>query len=140
MAQFDTTLRDDFITNYTSVTLVNTYNYYTSFRLGSVTLLMNVRYNPRNKRREISLETIDGEVLLTNTFVSYNRRCELNNNAVFNGLNYYVILKPIVETKTFSDDFDYINWADDFVLCFVGYDQSLVERMNVNLRVQLVGN
>ena len=140
MSAFDKDLFDDFVTDYTSVTLVNTYNYHTNFRINSTYVVMNVRYNPRNKRREISLETIDGETLLTNTFVSYGRRCELNNNAVFNGLNYYVILKPIVETKTFSDDFDYINWADDFVLCFVGYDQSLVERMNVNLRVQLVGN
>ena len=140
MSAFDKDLFDDFVTDYTSVTLVNTYNYHTNFRINSTYVVMNVRYNPRNKRREISLETIDGETLLTNTFVSYGRRCELNNNAVFNGLNYYVILKPIVETKTFSDDFDYINWADDFVLCFVGYDQSLVERMNVNLRVKLVGN
>ena len=140
MSEFDVSVPDDVVTNYTSVALRNTYNYYTTFRLGSTTILMNVRYNPRNKRREISLETVDGDVLLTNTFLSYGRRCELNFNAQLNGLDYYVTLKPKNESQTFDSSFDYVDWADYFTLCFVGFDYSLTERMLRNYRIILVGN
>lgn len=140
MSFYDIDLREDFVTDYTSVELRNFPNYHTTFKVNSVTLIMYVNYNARNKQRSISLETLDGYVLLPKTFVKQGRRCELNFNAELEGLDYYVTLKTLNEGKTFDDGYDYLNWSNDFSLCFVGYDYSLTERLNRNIRIALVGN
>lgn len=140
MAIYDTDLREDFVTEYVSVDLRNFPNYHTSFKVNNTSILMYVNYNARSKQRSISIETSEGFVLLPKTFVKQDRRCELNFNAELEGLDYYVTLKPINEGKIFDDSYDYLNWDDDFTLCFVGYDYSLTERLNRNIRIALVGN
>ena len=140
MSEYDTSLYDDFITTYTNVVLLNLPNYHTTIKVNNVTLIMYVNYNARSKQRSISLETLDGYVLLPKTFVKQGRRCELNFNAELEGLDYYVTLRPLNEGKTFDDGYDYLNWSDDFSLCFVGYDYSLTERLNRNIRIAFVGN
>lgn len=140
MAIYDTDLREYFVTEYVSVVLRNFPNYHTSFKVNNTSILMYVNYNARSKQRSISLETSEGFVLLPKTFVKQNRRCELNFNAELEGLDYYVTLKPINEGKVFDDSYDYLNWDNDFTLCFVGYDYSLTERLNRNIRIALVGN
>ena len=140
MSTYDTSLYDDFITTYTNVVLLNLPNYHTTIKVNNVTLIMYVNYNARSKQRSISLETLDGYVLLPKTFVKQGRRCELNFNAELEGLDYYVTLRPLNEGKTFADGYDYLNWSDDFSLCFVGYDYSLTERLNRNIRIAFVGN
>ena len=140
MSTYDTSLYDDFITTYTDVVLLNLPNYHTTIKVNNVTIVMYVNYNARSKQRTISLETLDGYILLPKTFVKQERRCELNFNAELEGLDYYVTLKPLNEGKTFDDGYDYLNWSNDFSLCFVGYDYSLTERLNRNIRIALVGN
>ena len=140
MSTYDTSLYDDFITTYTNVVLLNLPNYHTTIKVNNVTLIMYVNYNARSKQRSISLETLDGYVLLPKTFVKQGRRCELNFNAELEGLDYYVTLRPLNEGKTFDDGYDYLNWSDNFSLCFVGYDYSLTERLNRNIRIAFVGN
>lgn len=140
MSEYDTSLYDDFITTYTNVVLLNLPNYHTTIKVNNVTLIMYVNYNARSKQRSISLETLDGYVLLPKTFVKQGRRCELNFNAELEGLDYYVTLRLLNEGKTFDDGYDYLNWSDDFSLCFVGYDYSLTERLNRNIRIAFVGN
>lgn len=140
MTAYDTSLYDDFITTYTDVVLLNLPNYHTTIKVNNVTIIMYVNYNARIKQRTISLETLDGYILLPKTFVKQGRRCELNFNAELEGLDYYVTLKPLNEGKTFDDSYDYLNWSDEFSLCFVGYDYSLTERLNRNIRIVFVGN
>ena len=140
MSTYDTSLYDDFITTYTNVVLLNLPNYHTTIKVNNVTLIMYVNYNARSKQRSMSLETLDGYVLLPKTFVKQERRCELNFNAELEGLDYYVTLRPLNEGKTFDDGYDYLNWSDDFSLCLVGYDYSLTERLNRNIRIAFVGN
>ena len=140
MAIYDTELRDDFVTTYTNVSLKDFPNYHTTFKVNGVNLIMYVNYNARNKMRSISLETLDGYVVLPKTFVKQGRRCELNFNATLEGLDYYVTLRPMIDGKVYDESFDYLSWSEDFTLCFVGYDYSLTERLNQNIRVSLVGN
>ena len=140
MSIYDVDLNEDFVTEYVTVGLRDFPNYHTTFKLNSVTLIMYVSYNARSKQRSISLETLDGYILLPKTFVKQGRRCELNFNAELEGLNYYLTLKPLNEGKTLDDGYDYLNWSNDFSLCFVGYDYSLTERLNRNIRIALVGN
>lgn len=140
MAEFDSTLADEFSISYTMVKLSNLPDYTTTFSVNGVTLFMSVTYNQRQGRRYISLETKDTEVLLSQTCVVFGRRCELNTNAQFEGLDYYVTLKPKDEALVFSNNQDYLNWADDFELCFVGWDYSFTERKKENIRVRRIGN
>ena len=140
MSIYDVDLNEDLVTEYVTVELRDFPNYHTTFKVNSDTLIMYVNYNARNKQRSISLETLDGYILLPKTFVKQSRRCELNFNAELEGLNYYVTLKPLNEGKTFDDSYDYLNWSNDFSLCLVGYDYSLTERLNRNIRIALVGN
>lgn len=137
---FDTKLFDDFEVKYVEVKLSNIPNYHTTFNLNGNTIFMTVTYNTRSNSREIILETLSSEVILSQTTVRYGRRCELNFNATQNGLDYYVTLKPKDITKVFDNTYDYINWADDFVMCFVGWDYSFTLRAEQNKRTYLTGN
>lgn len=137
---FDQSYVDEFDVDYIYVKLRNLPNYTCTTTVNGLTLFMYVSYNTRTKSREIILETLDSEVVLSQTTVKYGRRCELNFNAHNNGLFYYVTLKPKDESKVYDDTYDYINWADDFVLCFVGWDYSLELRAQENIRNYLTGN
>lgn len=134
MRKFDYNLIDELITKYIYVS-VNNDSYYTStIVVGSVQIKLTCAYNSLNKQRWISLTDSYGNVLLPQTFLKYGRRCELNFNAEMSDLAYYVTLSPKDTTKVrhFTDDYDYLDWSNDFRLCFVGMSQSLIERLNDN--------
>lgn len=134
MRKFDYNLIDELITKYIYVS-VNNDSYYTStIVVGSVQMKLTCAYNSLNKQRWISLADSYGNVLLPQTFLKYDRRCELNFNAEMSDLAYYVTLSPKDTTKVryFTDDYDYLDWSKDFRLCFVGMSQSLIERLNDN--------
>ena len=134
MRKFDYNLIDELITKYIYVS-VNNDSYYTStIVVGSVQMKLTCAYNSLNKQRWISLADSYGNVLLPQTFLKYGRRCELNFNAEMSDLSYYVTLSPkdITNVKRFTDDYGYLDWSNDFRLCFVGMSQSLIERLNDN--------
>ena len=140
MIDFDSSLFDDFITNYVIVPVSNNYNYRTRIRLDNNFLVLDVKYNLRNKRRSLSISTVDGDVLLPYTFLDYGRRCELNFNATQIDLNYYVTLLPKSKSFVYDKSYDFLNWSDNFDLCFVGNSFELKERLDKNIRIRLVGN
>lgn len=140
MAEYDYNLIDDVVTNYTDIQLQNFPNYHTTIKIGGQTLIMYIKYNSRNKMRSITLNTLDGFTLLPFTFVTEGRRCELNRIAELEGFNYYVTLRQTNLGKVIDKEYDYLNWSSDFTLCFVGFDYSLIERMQINLRISLTGD
>ena len=137
---FDDFLIDDYTINYTKVTVSNVFNYKTRIRLENNLLVLDVKYNLRNKRRSLSISSIDGDVLLPYTFLDYGRRCELNFNATQIDLNYYVTLLPKSKSFVYDKSYDFLNWSDNFDLCFVGNSFDLKERLDKNIRIRLVGN
>ena len=137
---FDDFLIDDYTINYTKVTVSNVFNYKTRIRLENNLLVLDVKYNLRNKRRSLSISSVDGEVLLPYTFLDYGRRCELNFNAAQIDLDYYVTLSPKSKSFVYNKGYDFSNWSTDFDLCFVGASYELRERLDKNIRIGFVGN
>ena len=137
---FDDSLIDDYVTNYTKATVSDVFNYKTRIRLENNILLLDIKYNLRNKRRSLSISSVDGEVLLPYTFLDYGRRCELNFNATQIDLDYYVTLSPKSKSFVYNKGYDFSNWSTDFDLCFVGASYELRERLNKNIRIAFVGN
>ena len=140
MSDFDDNLFDDFVTNYVIVPVSDNYNYKTRVRLENNLLVLEIKYNLRNKRRSLSISSVDGDVLLPYTFLDYGRRCELNFNATQIDLNYYVTLLPKSKSFAYDKSYDFLNWSDNFDLCFVGNSFDLKERLDKNIRIRLVGN
>ena len=140
MSDFDDNLFDDFATNYVIVPVSDNYNYKTRVRLENNLLVLDVKYNLRNKRRSLSISSVDGDVLLPYTFLDYGRRSELNFNATQIDLNYYVTLLPKSKSYVYDKSYDFLNWSDNFDLCFVGNSFDLKERLDKNIRIRLVGN
>ena len=134
MRKFDYTLIDELITKYIYVSVNNELYYTSNIVVGSVQMKLTCAYNSLNKQRWISIADSYGNVLLPQTFLKYGRRCELNFNAGMSDLAYYVTLSPkdITKVMYFTDDYDYLDWSNDFRLCFVGMSQSLIERLNDN--------
>ena len=137
---FDDSLIDDYVINYTKATVSDVFNYKTRIRLENNILVLDIKYNLRNKRRSLSISSADGEVLLPYTFLDYGRRCELNFNATQIDLDYYVTLSPKSKSFVYNKSYDFSNWSTDFDLCFVGASYELRERLNKNIRIALVGN
>ena len=137
---FDDSLIDDYITNYTKVAVSDVFNYKTRIRLENNVLVLDIKYNLRNKRRSLSISSVDGEILLPYTFLDYGRRCELNFNATQIDLDYYVTLSPKSKSFVYNKGYDFSNWSTDFDLCFVGASYELRERLNKNIRIAFVGN
>ena len=137
---FDDSLIDDYLINYTKVTVSNVFNYKTRIRLENNILILDIKYNLRNKRRSLSISSVDGEVLLPYTFLDYGRRCELNFNATQIDLDYYVTLSPKSKSFVYNKVYDFSSWSADFDLCFVGASYELRERLNKNIRIAFVGN
>lgn len=138
--EYDYSLRDDVVTKYTTVSLDNNLYYTTSFMIESVYIYMTVGYDPRSKSRWVILESAAGVILLKQAYLKFGRRTELNFNSNLLGLDYYITLKPKQEHFKPTNDYDYRDWANDFDLCFVGYNYQLTERMQRNLRIALTGN
>ena len=137
---FDDSLIDDYITNYVKVTVSDVFNYKTRIRLENNILLLDIKYNLRNKRRSLSISSVDGEILLPYTFLDYGRRCELNFNATQIDLDYYATLSPKSKSFVYNKGYDFSSWSTDFDLCFVGSSYELRERLNKNIRIAFVGN
>lgn len=137
---FDDSLIDDYTINYTKVSVSDVFNYKTRIRLENNILVLDIKYNLRNKRRSLSVSSVDGDVLLPHTFLDYGRRCELNFNATQIDLDYYVTLSPKSKSFVYNKDYDFSNWSTDFDLCFVGASYELKERLNKNIRIAFVGN
>lgn len=137
---FDDSLIDDYTINYTKVSVSDVFNYKTRIRLENNILVLDIKYNLRNKRRSLSISSVDGDVLLPHTFLDYGRRCELNFNATQIDLDYYVTLSPKSKSFVYNKVYDFINWSKDFDLCFVGASYELRERLDKNIRIRLVGN
>lgn len=137
---FDNNLIDDYVTNYVRVAVSDIYNYRTRIRLENNILVLNVKYNLRNKKRSLSISSVDGDVLLPYTFLDYGRRCELNFNATQIDLDYYITLSPKSESFIYNENYDFSKWSSDFDICFVGSSYNLKERLEKNIRIKLVGN
>ena len=137
---FDDSLVDDYTINYTKVSVSDVFNYKTRIRLENNILVLDIKYNLRNKRRSLSISSVDGDVLLPHTFLDYGRRCELNFNATQIDLDYYVTLSPKSKSFVYNKVYDFSNWSTDFDLCFVGASYELRERLDKNIRIRLVGN
>ena len=137
---FDDSLIDDYVINYTKATVSDVFNYKTRIRLENNILVLDVKYNLRNKRRSLSISSVDGEILLPYTFLDYGRRCELNFYATQIDLDYYVTLSPKSKSFVYNKSYDFSNWSTDFDLCFVGASYELRERLNKNIRIVFVGN
>ena len=136
----DDALKYDIALRYFNVNLLNYANYSTNITIQSVPMTMRCGYNTRNRMRWIYLEDLNGEILLPQTFIKYGKRVEMNFNSDEANLNYYITLKPKDSAKIIPDSYDYLNWKNDFDICFVGYEYSLVERLEVNGRKTFVGN
>ena len=137
---FDDSLVDDYTINYTKVSVSDVFNYKTRIRLENNILVLDIKYNLRNKRRSLSISSVDGDVLLPHTFLDYGRRCELNFNATQIDLDYYVTLSPKSKSFVYNKVYDFSNWSTDFDLCFVGASYELRERLDKNIRIAFVGN
>lgn len=136
----DYKLMADSIITATNVSLSNEPDYNTKFNVGSVQISMECSYNTRNKLRSITLSDRDGEILLSQTFIKYGKRIELNFYAEQNNLSYFLTLKPKNMSAIISNNHDYINWRDYFDLSFIGRPYEVDERIDKSMVEMLTGN
>lgn len=125
---------------YIKLSLSNTPHYTTKISIGGVLINMQCGYNTRNKSRWIILTNRNNETLLPQTFLKSKKRCELNFLSNQYDLDYFITLSQIDKSKVFTDDYDYLYWAKDFELFFVGRPYETTEKLDRNLRKLLVGN
>ena len=140
--RYDYELKDKLITKYVKVSLSDVFSYTTTTSLEGVQIYITVGYNTFNKQRWVFIKDSGGNILLPQTFLKYGRRCELNFNAEISNLHYYVTLRLIDKSKeaiVTNADYDYQYWSQDLVLCFVGFEQELWEKIDDNYRLYLVG-
>lgn len=104
--------------------------------------VINIRcsYNTRTKLRWITITDNSNRPLLSQTFLKSKKQCELNFLSNLYNLSFYVTLKQKDLSKEISNDYDYLNWSDDFNMYFVGSTQDLQDRLRVNGRTAYVGN
>lgn len=138
--EVDYKLMADSIITATNVSLSNEPDYNTKFNVGSVQISMECSYNTRNKLRSITLSDRDGEILLSQTFIKYGKRIELNFYAEQNNLSYFLTLKPKNMSTIISNNHDYINWRDYFDLSFIGRPYEVDERIDKSMVEMLTGN
>ena len=125
---------------FVSITLDNKPHYTTKTSLMGKALNIKCSYNSRNGLRWITITDNNNRPMLTQTFLKNKKQCELNFLSNLYNLSFYVTLKQKDKTKKIPDDYDYLNWSDDFVMYFVGATQDLRDRMWVNGRTAYVGN
>lgn len=128
--------------NHTTFSVSNDIRYNTRVSLDSTRLIITCGYNNRTKLRWISIETVSGDVLLRNTSLKFGRQCELLPIARDYNLNYFVTLKakkPLANSTSSFEGYDYLNWSKDFDLCFVGMPYSSVLKMRDNYLDVMVG-
>ena len=96
-------------------------------------------YNTRNKMRWVIITDLNNTPVLTQTFLKLGKQCELNFTADKYDLSFMLTLKKIDSTKEILENYDYLNWADDFDLFFVGSSQKFQEKLRLNRREVYVG-
>ena len=139
--RYDYELKDRLITKYVKVSLSDVFSYTTTTTLNGVQIHITVGYNTFNKQRWVFIKDDGNNILLPQTFLKYGRRCELNFNAELNNLSYYVTLKPKSMSNVLNlvENYDYEYWSEYFDLCFVGFEYELIEKLNTNNFLYLVG-
>ena len=140
--KYDYDLADKLVTKYTTISLNDIINYTTTSVVGGAQIKLKFGYNSLNKKRWVVITDSGGNILLPQTFLAYGRRCELNFNAEISNLHYYATLRLIDKSKeavVTNADYDYQYWSKDLVLCFVGFEQDLWEKIDDNYRLYLVG-
>lgn len=130
----------DHTTTYITVSVDNTPNYTARLSLLNQPLNLICGYNTRNKMRWVAITDQRNRPILTQTFLKYGKVCEFNKNAELLGLSFSVTIKPKILSKEFSGSYDYLDWADDFDLYFIGRDMDIERRMKENGRKAYVGN
>lgn len=127
--------KDTFIT----LSLDNKPHYTTRVSLLNKPFNIQCSYNTRNKLRWVIITDLNNNPVLSQTFVKNKKQCELNHLSNRYGLNFYVTLKQKDKSKIIPNDYDYLDWANDFDLYFVGRSQDTQNRLLANLREVLVG-
>ena len=127
--------KDTFIT----LALDNKPHYTTRVSLLNKPFNIQCSYNTRNKLRWIIITDLNNNPVLSQTFVKNKKQCELNHLSNRYGLKFYVTLKQKDKSKIIPNDYDYLDWANDFDLYFVGRSQDTQNRLLANLREVLVG-
>lgn len=138
MSDFNYDVKYKLKTKVTTVSLSNSPKYKTKIRLENLELNLLCHYNTRNRLRWIIITFVDGTVLLPQTFLSANKKCEFNFNAEMLGLYYNVTLVPNNQNINLSD-YDYLGWENDFNLVFRGYSNEIRKALDKNTVSFLVG-
>ena len=120
--EFDDNIEDDFSLKSWNVSLSNTPNYKTTSTIQGIFVNIRIGYNTRNKYRWVIITDKSGNLLLKQTFLKHKKVCQLEPVSNRYNLNHYVTLRLKDKNKKLPADYDYLNWADDFQLCFVGYE------------------
>lgn len=115
-------------------------NYTSRISILSVPLTISCEYNTRNGLRSLIIVDQNGNPLLPQTYLKKDKMCQFNSLANRYGLSFSVTLKQKDSTAIIPDDYDYLEWSDDFSLYFVGRKQSTEDAYDLNIRKVYVGN
>lgn len=115
-------------------------HYFTSTMLLNVPVKITCGYNTRNKMRWVIVTDINNTPVLPQTFLKQGKVCQFNFHANRLGLSYSITIKPKDKNFKISDEYDYLNWSNDFEMLFVGRSQSKENARDKNWRNVRVGN
>lgn len=125
--------------NHTTFSVHNDLRYNTRVTLGTTDIIITVGYNNRTKLRWVDVETSSGDILLKKTSLKFGRKCELLPVSKSYDLDYFLTLKK-KRNNVDHDGYNYLNWSNDFELCFVGKPNSSNRKMKENyLNVKVGG-
>lgn len=123
-----------------TLSVSNSPHYITKTTLLGKPINIRCSYNSRNGLRWVIITDGNNQPLLPQTFLKNKKQCEFNFLSNIYNLSFYITLKQKDKTKKIPDNYDYLNWADDFDMYFVGSTQDLKDRLWVNGRGAYVGN
>ena len=126
-------------TFYISASLSNRYEYNTTFNVMNTPINMRCGYNIRNKKRWVILTDNYDYIILTQTFISEGRKCELNFNANQSNISGYLTLVKKDNSNRIPTNYDYANWANDFEILFVTNTQEKEHEWDKNYLSVMVG-
>lgn len=122
---------NEIIVDTISLALYDDLYYNTSLYVGGVKLKFYFGFNSRLKKRWLYVEDQSDRVVLSQTFLSSNKRCDLNFYANQSDVSGYVTINPLDINKDYSD-WDYTKWKDDFLLRVVYNTQELEDLLSEN--------
>ena len=117
-----------------TLTLENKPHYNMKTTIFGKSLNIKCGYNGRNGLRWIMITDDNNLPLLSQTFLKNKKQCQLNFLSNIYNLSFYVTLKLKDISKNIPEDYDYLEWEDDFDLFFVGCTQDLKDRLRINAR------